>query len=209
MAEQVIAQQAAQAPLMEELRMLRQALEGRAGTPTPAPAETPREEEPRAQMKPMALRRNASVEERIQRFTQEDPIIQAIIWQESRGNPKAKSRAGAAGLMQLMPGTAKELGVSDPFDPEQSLDGGTRYYNQQARQFDDPELALAAYNWGPGNVNKALRRLRAKGREETWDNIVKYMSVPSETLNYVSDVIRRSKQIENNPTAWWESKLRA
>jgi hypothetical protein len=160
MAEQVIAQQAAQAPLMEELRMLRQALESRAGTTTPT--ETPREEEPRAQMKPMALKRNASVEQRIERFTQEDPIVQSIIYQESRGKLGQKSQAGAVGLMQLKTAAAKDMGVKDRLDPEQNLSGGARYYESLLKQFGDEELALAAYNWGMGNVSKKLKRVGAK-----------------------------------------------
>jgi soluble lytic murein transglycosylase-like protein len=207
MAEQVIAQQAAQAPLMEELRMLRQALESRAGTTTPT--ETPREEEPRAQMKPMALKRNASVEQRIERFTQEDPIVQSIIYQESRGKLGQKSRAGAVGLMQLKTAAAKDMGVKDRLDPEQNLSGGARYYESLLKQFGDEELALAAYNWGMGNVSKKLKELERKGREQSWSNIVKYFGVPSETEKYVDEVLRRRSEIAQNPTAFWTKNLRA
>ena len=207
MAEQVIAQQAAQAPLMEELRMLRQALESRAGTTTPT--ETPREEEPRAQMKPMALKRNASVEQRIERFTQEDPIVQSIIYQESRGKLGQKSRAGAVGLMQLKTAAAKDMGVKDRLDPEQNLSGGARYYESLLKQFGDEELALAAYNWGMGNVDKKLKELERKGREQSWSNIVKYFGVPSETEKYVDEVLRRRSEIAQNPTAFWTKNLRA
>ena len=207
MAEQVIAQQAAQAPLMEELRMLRQALESRAGTTTPT--ETPREEEPRAQMKPMALKRNASVEQRIERFTQEDPIVQSIIYQESRGKLGQKSQAGAVGLMQLKTAAAKDMGVKDRLDPEQNLSGGARYYESLLKQFGDEELALAAYNWGMGNVDKKLKELERKGREQSWSNIVKYFGVPSETEKYVDEVLRRRSEIAQNPTAFWTKNLRA
>jgi soluble lytic murein transglycosylase-like protein len=207
MAEQVIAQQAAQAPLMEELRMLRQALESRAGTTTPT--ETPREEEPRAQMKPMALKRNASVEQRIERFTQEDPIVQSIIYQESRGKLGQKSQAGAVGLMQLKTAAAKDMGVKDRLDPEQNLSGGARYYESLLKQFGDEELALAAYNWGMGNVDKKLKELERKGREQSWSNIVKYFGVPSETEKYVDEVLRRRSEIAQDPTAFWTKNLRA
>jgi hypothetical protein len=200
MAEQVIAQQAAQAPFMEELRMLRQALESRGGTTTPT--ETPREEEPRAQMKPMALKRNASVEQRIERFTQEDPIVQSIIYQESRGKLGQKSQAGAVGLMQLKTAAAKDMGVKDRLDPEQNLSGGARYYESLLKQFGDEELALAAYNWGMGNVSKKLKRV-------SWSNIVKYFGVPSETEKYVDEVLRRRSEIAQNPTAFWTKNLRA
>jgi soluble lytic murein transglycosylase-like protein len=206
MAEQVIAQQAAQAPLMEELRMLRQALESRAGTTTPT--ETPREEEPRAQMKPMALKRNASVEQRIERFTQEDPIVQSIIYQESRGKLGQKSQAGAVGLMQLKTAAAKDMGVKDRLDPEQNLSGGARYYESLLKQFGDEELALAAYNWGMGNVSKKLKELERKGREQSWSNIVKYFGVPSETEKYVDEVLRRRSEIAQDPTAFWTKNLK-
>ena len=206
MAEQVIAQQAAQAPLMEELRMLRQALESRGGTPTPT--ETPREEEPRAQMKPMALKRNASVEQRIERFTQEDPIVQSIIYQESRGKLGQKSQAGAVGLMQLKTAAAKDMGVKDRLDPEQNLSGGARYYESLLKQFGDEELALAAYNWGMGNVDKKLKELERKGREQSWSNIVKYFGVPSETEKYVDEVLRRRKEIAQDPTGFWTRNLK-
>ena len=206
MAEQVIAQQAAQAPLMEELRMLRQALESRAGTTTPT--ETPREEEPRSQMKPMALKRNASVEQRIERFTQEDPIVQSIIYQESRGKLGQKSQAGAVGLMQLKTAAAKDMGVKDRLDPEQNLSGGARYYESLLKQFGDEELALAAYNWGMGNVDKKLKELERKGREQSWSNIVKYFGVPSETEKYVDEVLRRRKEIAQDPTGFWTRNLK-
>lgn len=80
-----------------------------------------------------------------------------VVKQESRFNPNAVSRAGAAGLMQLMPGTAKDLGLSkqDRFDPEKNVDAGMRYLSKQIKDFGDVGLGLAAYNAGPGNVRKA------------------------------------------------------
>ena len=83
-----------------------------------------------------------------------DPdLIMAILQQESGGNVKALSNKGAHGLMQLMPGTARDLGVTDPYDPEQNIAGGIRYLAQQLKAFNgDTEKALWAYNAGPGRV---------------------------------------------------------
>jgi hypothetical protein len=75
--------------------------------------------------------------------------------QESSYNPYAVSKAGAQGVFQLMPGTAKELGVTDPFDVGQNISGGIRYMGQQLKRFNDPALALAAYNAGPSRVASA------------------------------------------------------
>jgi soluble lytic murein transglycosylase-like protein len=85
-----------------------------------------------------------------------DPaLLAALVRQESNCNPNAKSPAGASGLTQLMPGTAAGLGVSDPTDPKQALDGGAKYLSQQLKAFDgDVARALAAYNAGPGAVQR-------------------------------------------------------
>lgn len=90
-----------------------------------------------------------------QKFNVPAKLIHSVIQQESSFNPQAVSQAGAAGLMQLMPGTAKFLGVEDRFDPGQNVMGGAKYLRQMLDQFDDRvDLALAAYNAGPGNVRK-------------------------------------------------------
>jgi soluble lytic murein transglycosylase-like protein len=82
-------------------------------------------------------------------------LLEAVVWQESRWRTEARSRAGAIGLAQLMPGTARDLGVN-PLDPVSNLAGGARYLRQQLDLFDgDIERALAAYNAGPGRVLRA------------------------------------------------------
>ena len=83
-------------------------------------------------------------------------MVRAVVQQESGGNAKAVSAAGAQGLMQLMPQTAAGFGVSNPFDPEQNIAAGTRYLAGLLREFGGSEdLALAAYNAGPAAVKKA------------------------------------------------------
>jgi hypothetical protein len=82
-------------------------------------------------------------------------LVKAVVAIESGFRPAVTSRAGAMGLMQLMPGTAKELGVVDATDPRENIHGGTRYLAALLKHFKDEELAVAAYNAGPGRVVRA------------------------------------------------------
>ena len=101
------------------------------------------------------LRYTAKIQELAQRFDLSPSLLEALVWQESRWREDARSPVGAQGLAQLMPGTARYLGV-DSRDPFQNLEGGARYLREQLDRFDgNLEKALAAYNAGPGRVERA------------------------------------------------------
>ncbi|HOX26469.1 MAG TPA: transglycosylase SLT domain-containing protein [Candidatus Krumholzibacteria bacterium] len=107
-----------------------------------------------------------------------DPaLLLAVMVRESGGDPDAVSPAGARGLMQLMPGTAREVGVTDHGDPRQNLHGGARYLARMLRRFGgDLDLALAAYNAGPGAVDAAGRRIPAYPETQRYVRAVRQLA---------------------------------
>ena len=112
-------------------------------------------------------------------------LAHAIVRHESNYDPTAVSPKGAIGPMQLMPGTAKDMGVDDPKDPTQNVRGGTRYFAQMLTKYGGNEaLALAAYNWGPGNVDKVN------------GDITK---MPAETQAYVKNVLGTAASGQRGP----------
>lgn len=129
---------------------------------------------------------NAQIKQLVQdaseKYGIDEELLLAVIKKESHFKANATSYAGAQGLMQLMPATARGLGVEDPFDPQQNINGGTKLLKILLKTYDgDVRLALAAYNHGIGNVN---RKLAGKPQD------IKYIydSLPRETRNYVDEV---------------------
>lgn len=126
-------------------------------------------------------------------FSQESlpPLIQAMISVESNKNPRAVSKAGAIGLMQLMPANAKKLGI-DPLDPMQNIFGGMQILDEEIKRFKDPLLALAAYNAGSPQVNAAIK----KAGSRDWDKVKKYL--PAETRAYPAKIMAAMNKLETS-----------
>lgn len=128
---------------------------------------------------------SAAIDAAGQRYGVDPLLLQSVIQQESGFNPNATSSAGAQGLMQLMPSTSASLGVTDPYDPNQSIDAGARYLSTELNNYGgDTSLALAAYNAGGGAVSR-------------------YGGIPPypETQNYVQSIMGHYQQLVNERNA--------
>ena len=140
------------------------------------PAQTVRKETARVERPAAArdLERLALAEG--EKYKLDPSLIKHVMFKETGGlkdRAGAVSPAGAMGVMQLMPATARELGVKDPFDPVQNIEGGIKYLAKMQRKYDDPKLAAIAYNWGPGRTDRWL----AQGGD--------FAKLPKETQGYI------------------------
>jgi hypothetical protein len=145
------------------------------------PAQTVRKETARVERPAAArdLERLALAEG--EKYKLNPALIKHVMFKETGGikdRANAVSPAGAIGVMQLMPGTARDLGVKDPYDPVQNIEGGVKYLAQMQRKYDDPKLAAIAYNWGPGRTDRWL----AQGGD--------FSKLPKETQSYIKGLAK-------------------
>lgn len=148
---------------------------------------------------------DAIFREKAEKYNLEFELIKALAWAESSFDPKAVSPKDCKGLMQLSPAKIKEYGIENPFDPEQNIDGGARYLKELLDRFGDVELAIAAYNAGPGAVEKYdgippypetqkhVRKVMAAYKGER-------MAVP--VLETGSNIVAEREQIEPHRVPW-------
>ncbi len=147
------------------------------------------------------LQTDALVSQAATKYGVDPELVHRIIRQESGYNPQATSKVGAQGLMQLMPPTAHGLGVNDPFDPAQNIDGGTKYFSQMLKRYGgDTNKALMAYNAGPGNVDSG----KAAGFKETQDYVNKVgqaQPAPSSLSASASEFLAQPEAEQSAPQA--------
>ncbi len=139
-------------------------------------------------LKNVATRHDSLIRQEGRRWGVSEALTKTAIYVESRGRETAQSGAGAYGPMQLMQGTAGDLKV-DRFDPRDNIRGGIKYYGQLLSRYrGDTEKAIAAYNWGMGNVDRVANRYGTAWRA----------ALPTETRNYLAQyraIMNNGKQI--------------
>jgi hypothetical protein len=136
---------------------------------------------------------NEIVEEAAQKHGVDPALVHSVIKAESNYNPNAVSVVGARGLMQLMPATARQLGVHNSFNPKENIEGGVKYLKYLQEKFQDPALALAAYNAGEGAVAKYNNSIPPY--RETQDYVVKV------ARNYRAAKAAELRQLPKKPSA--------
>lgn len=184
---------------LDALAELESALGDFAVEPTPEPTPQPETVPGRKQGRPVPTKEVSALLDEIPREYGINPRwVKAIAEVESSFNPKAvgpKTRFGQAqGLMQLMPATAAALQVKNPFDAKQAIEGASKLLvelDNTYGKYKDKRLLFAAYNSRPSEVDAAIRKAKAAGKDITWENIADYM--PTETQNYVKQVSKLIK----------------
>lgn len=148
---------------------------------------------------PVVLSRDYSqyIHKAASKYDLEPDLIKAVIKTESNGNHRAVSRKGAIGLMQLMPSTASDMNVSNPYNPEENIEGGTRYLKYLLERFNgNMTLALAAYNSGPGTVEKYGN---VPPIDETRQYVKRIMNLYNGKKNYAFSDVSASPREKTTP----------
>jgi len=151
-----------------------------------------------------AVRYADLIEEHASRQSLSADLVRAVIQAESAFNPHARSVKGAMGLMQLMPETAAEYGVLNPYDPEQNIRAGTAYLASLIDRYDDEGLALAAYNAGPHAVEKYGRTIPPY--RETRNYVAKITNAAGSSARSSTGVFKTVEIVDGQPVVRYSNK---